>query len=61
MIYYFVSRDGEYLEIEDAPRGYFSKQRNPNMRTNKREAERLQKQMLKARIAELQKILEELE
>jgi hypothetical protein len=61
MIYYFVDPDGKFIDTEDNVKGWFDKQFNPNMRTNKRDALRLQKRLLKEHIAELQAILETLE
>jgi hypothetical protein len=60
MIYYFVSHDGDELVAEDAPRGYFDKQSNPDMFTRRRYAVAEQKRRLKARIRELELILKEL-
>lgn len=61
MIYYFVSPDGDYVETEEAPRGYFDPTVATDMRTSKREARAEQKRRLKARIAELRQVLKEVE
>lgn len=60
MIYYFVSQDGDYIETEENYRGYFDKKNNPDMFTQKKLAVAEQKCRLKARIKELQSVLEEL-
>ena len=57
MIYYFVSTDGDELETEDAPRGSFTKERNPDMFTRRKAAVAEQKRRLKARIEKLKSVL----
>ena len=58
MIYYFVSQDGDYIETEEAPRGYFESWQG--MFTQKKLAIVEQKRRLKARIEELKSTLENL-
>ena len=58
MIYYFVSLDGDELETEDAPPGYFIKESNPDMFTQRKAAVAEQKRRIKARIEELKSVLE---
>lgn len=58
MLYYFVSDDGDYVYTEEQDRGYFQKEFNHNMFTQKKQLIAEQKRRIKARILELQKTLE---
>ena len=60
MTYYFVSPDGDILETEENVKGWFSKDLNPNMFTQRRQAVAEQKRRMKVRIAELQQLIKEL-
>ena len=60
MIYYFVSPDGDILETEENVKGWFSKDFNQNMFTQRRQAVAEQKRRMKVRIAELQQLIKEL-
>lgn len=59
MIYYFVTEDG-LIETEDAPRGYFSKESNPHMLTQKKQAIAQAKTNISSKIAELEQRLMDL-
>ena len=59
MKYYFVDRIGRVL-TEDAPKDWFTKERNPNMFTNKKEAISAANKQIKAEIVLLKERLKEL-
>lgn len=59
MEYYFVEQDG-YITTEENVKGWFSKECNPNMFTNKKDAISAAKKQIKAEIVMLKERLNEL-
>jgi hypothetical protein len=59
MIYYFVSEDGDSIVTEENVRGWFTKELNQNMFTQRRKAVAEAKRRIKARIAELKALLKD--
>ena len=59
MKYYFVDRIGR-IATEEAPKDWFTKERNPNMFTNKKDAISAAKKQIKAEINLLKERLKEL-
>ena len=59
MIYYFVSWEGDQITTEDNVKGWFDKENNPDMFTQKKLAIAEARRRLKARIAELKQTLKE--
>jgi hypothetical protein len=57
MKYYFVDFEGEVISEEDAPKGYFLKNINPEMFISRKAAVREAKRQLKIKIKELQEQL----
>lgn len=57
MIYYFVDFEGQVISEEDAPKGKFSKDINPEMFISRKAAVREAKRQLKIKIKELQEQL----
>ncbi len=60
MIYYTVSPDGDYLDIEDNVKGWFDLNINSGTFTNKRKAQVEQRRRIRARVAELKEIYKEI-
>ena len=59
MKYYFVERIGRIV-TDEAPKGWFTKECNPNMFTNKKDALSAAKKQIKAEINLLKERLKEL-
>jgi hypothetical protein len=59
VLYYFVSPDGDEIQVEDNVKGWYSKKSNPEMFTQRRQAIAEARRRLKARIAELKEIFKE--
>jgi uncharacterized protein YlxW (UPF0749 family) len=57
MIYYFVDFEGQVISEEEAPKGTFSKDINPEMFISRKAAVREAKRQLKIKIKELQEQL----
>ncbi len=60
MIYYFLSEDGDSIVTEENVRGWFTKELNQNMFTQRRKAVAEAKRRIKARIAELKALLKDM-
>lgn len=59
MIYYFVDFEGQVISEEEAPKGTFSKDINPEMFISRKAAVREAKRQLKIKIKELQEQFKE--